>query len=130
MRYWAIPQVVVVTLLLWGCGNDGTTQPDANDVPVDTVIDDTGSEVVPDSLEDWNDLGDVLPDGCEPEECNGLDDDCDGIVDDGLGQTTCGVGECTATTANCIGGAQQMDAQEPNGDLPNAPARLDFCPYQ
>lgn len=23
-----------------------------------------------------------------------------------------------------------MDAQEPNGDLPNAPARLDFCPHQ
>jgi hypothetical protein len=29
-----------------------------------------------------------------------------------------------------IGGTQRMDAQEPNGDLPNAPARLDFCPCQ
>jgi MYXO-CTERM domain-containing protein len=40
---------------------------------------------------------DVVPDGPQPESCNGLDDDCDGTPDDGLGlglPCTLGLGEC------------------------------------
>ncbi|UQA61149.1 MopE-related protein [Polyangium aurulentum] len=52
----------------------------------------------------------VVPDGPEPEVCNGLDDDCDGTPDNGLGlglPCTSGLGECAkpgTTTCDAKGG--------------------------
>jgi len=43
--------------------------------------------------------------GCDPEVCNGRDDDCDGTIDEDLGMVDCGVGACQRTVPSCIGGA-------------------------
>jgi len=44
---------------------------------------------------------------CEPEICDGMDNDCDDLIDEDLGETTCGIGACSVTVANCLNGEVQ-----------------------
>lgn len=80
-----------------GGGADGD-DPDDGMNPVDN-----GEEPADDAEQE--DDGELIPDGCAIESCNGIDDDCDGRPDDGfvcaLGTTDfcgpCGRGRATCT---------------------------------
>jgi hypothetical protein len=75
--------LLVLALLVVGCGGEVPAEPDAG----------------------GNGVRCPSPDAVET--CNGLDDDCDGKIDEDLGATSCGQGTCAVTVQNCVDGVAQ-----------------------
>ncbi len=60
-----------------------------------------------------------VPDaGCEPEICDGRDNDCDDEIDEDLPMELCGVGACARSVATCVSGVPQRCAPgEPSEEV-------------
>tara|TARA_B100000674_G_scaffold439911_2_gene402467 strand:+ start:2824 stop:4935 length:2112 start_codon:yes stop_codon:yes gene_type:complete len=53
---------------------------------------------------------------CEPEVCDGKDNDCDGVVDEDLGVTTC-MTECGSGNSVCVNGEEVCFGPEPQEEI-------------